>query len=96
MGKLSNKIELLSYTQDNSAIFGVRSLLSEEDVVPCLSENTNPRDIRDAMVRMKDKFPELRQKEMIDAAIAAHDARPNATKAWELPNAANLPLRFLD
>ncbi len=93
---LEKKVDFITYAQDFSVVFGVTSDINQDDIVPCLSENTTPEDIRNAMVSMREKFPELRQKEMIDAAIAAHDARPTATKAWELPNAANLPLRFPD
>jgi hypothetical protein len=96
MKKLAGKVDLLSYTQDNSVVYGVREDLTEADVKPCLAANTSQDETRDALVSTKALFPEKRQRDMIDATLAAFNAKPNAKAAWELPNAAGIKVRSLD
>lgn len=97
MEKLGDKVELLSYTQDHSVVYGVRKDITASDVQPCLSKNTSKADVHDSILAMKDRFSDLRQREMMDALLASYDARPDAQNAWEFPNSSCIdgsPLRL--
>ena len=96
MWKLRDKVQLLSHAADHSVIFGVRRDLSEADVTPCLHAHTTRAEIESAIVETKKSFPDLRQREMIDALLAAYRSRPNATGSWEFPNVAKLPFGMSD
>jgi predicted O-methyltransferase YrrM len=69
MAKLSNSIELLSHTEENSVIFGVHSPPKCNDLESCLSQNTTQEETIHSIKYFQNKFTNIRQLEMIDALL---------------------------
>jgi hypothetical protein len=92
MHKLSDSIEFLSHTKDNSVVFGVHRSIKQEELTKCLSRNTTYDDTIDAIKYFRALFSTVRQLEMIDALAESFKAAPNADKAWLIPNATNIKL----
>ncbi len=91
MHRLEGAVEMLAHAEDNSVVFGVRRPLTEADIAPCLSSAVTLDDMLASVEHFRPRFPERRQQEMLDALVAAVRAAPDAEKAWQYPNAAQIP-----
>ncbi len=96
MRRLEGAIEMLAHAEDNSVVFGVRRKPTPEEIEACLARNVSADDVLAAIAHFRGRFHALRQLEMIDALEAAVRAAPRADKAWQLGNAANIPVGFAD
>ncbi len=94
MYKLRDSVDLLSYAEDYSAVFGVRRSLSAKQLNSCLSLNTCYEDTVTAIDYYRGKFTDVRQIEMVDALAKSFAAAPSAAESWNLPNVANIPISF--
>lgn len=91
MQKLEGAVEMLSYTDQNSVIFGVHRTPSPQELDAARAKRTSHEETVAAIRHFRAKFTDVRQTEMIDAVLASIEAVPRADKAWQIPNAANLP-----
>jgi hypothetical protein len=81
MYRLREKAPLLSFTEENSAIFGVTDALTEADIANCLSDKITNQDRLTAAEYFRDLFPYTRQRESMESLIAAITASPDAAAA---------------
>jgi predicted O-methyltransferase YrrM len=91
MQKLEASVEMLSFTDQNSVIFGVHRTPTAEELDACRAERTSYEETVAAIRHFRAKFSDVRQTEMIDALLASLQAAPRADKAWRMPNVAHLP-----
>jgi hypothetical protein len=96
MRRLEGAIEMLAHTEDHSVIFGVRRKPTADEIETCLARNVAPEDVLAAIAHFRGRFHDVRQVEMIDALEAAVKATPHADKAWQLGNAAKIPMSFVE
>lgn len=83
MYKLSDSIELLSHCETNSAIFGVNKTPSTAELEACLGVNTSHDNIEKAIKHFRGRFTDVRQTEMLDAALEAFRQNPDSELSWE-------------
>jgi len=86
MFRLRDCLRLLTYTQDNSVVFGVERVPTAAEMASACSTDVDAEPLRDAIGYFRGRFHDRRQTEMLDAMLAAVAARPNAQSAWDLPN----------
>lgn len=91
MQKLEGSVEMLSFTDQNSVIFGVHRTPSADEIAACMAARTSHEETVAAIGHFRAKFTDVRQLEMIDALLASVEAAPQADKAWQIPNVAALP-----
>lgn len=96
MYKLNKYVELLSYTEDNSVIFGVNEKIPTDILDNCLSYKLSKNDYIEAISFYKSKFPFLRQIEMIDALLEVFEKKPDARNAWDFPQPIKVQYKFED
>ena len=91
---LSDKVELLSYTEDYSVIFGVVGQIERSDIEACLSTAVEQDCIVRAIDYYIERFPFTRQKEMLIALRESYLSKPSAVNSWEFPNVTNIRASF--
>jgi hypothetical protein len=91
MRKLEGSVEMLSYTDQNSVIFGVNRTPTAEELKACTAKRTSYDETVAAIGHFRAKFTDVRQVEMIDALLASLKAAPKADKAWLIPDVAHMP-----
>jgi hypothetical protein len=92
MRKLEGSVEMLSYTDQNSVVFGVHRTPSAAELAAARAATADFGETVAAIEHFRAKFTDVRQTEMIDALLASVRAAPEADKAWLLPNVAGLPV----
>lgn len=91
MMKLEGAVEMLSHTDQHSVIFGVHRTPTPAELDAARARRTSFEETVAAIRHFRAKFTDVRQTEMIDTLLAAVEAAPGASKAWQLHDVTGLP-----
>jgi hypothetical protein len=81
---LHPKLSLISWTEENSAIFACTAPISRQDVEALMPPQLSPEQIIGLIERASARFPYARQREAVWLNRTAFERHPDARFSWEL------------
>lgn len=79
---LQDHFELLSHTEENSAVFLCTKRITPGDAEKVSAAALKKKNLADLIRTAKGRFPYWKQKEMLELAALAYDANPKAENSW--------------
>lgn len=91
MEAMEDYFELLSWTEFDSVIFGVRKAFDPKAAAQVCDSLRTPAEMSRLLRKALKRFPYVRQREAVARSILAYESNPTIEKAWQYPVPKNDP-----
>jgi predicted O-methyltransferase YrrM len=86
MELLNPKIQLVSWTRENSALFFCREAIDADDVERARYDRLSKSKVEELILDARRRFPFDWQREVFSIALDMYRNHPDETRAWAFPN----------